>query len=131
METDRVITPTTHNWRAPHSVVRKVLTEERCEFRDHVLRLSMDDRCRRFCGAVNDAFITRYCLEGRGYPRVVIGFWVDRVMRGAGEIIFPSSNGDPGVPGRRSRQDRESARQPARARARTEVRRPDKPGCGR
>jgi RimJ/RimL family protein N-acetyltransferase len=98
VETDRVITPTTHSWRAPHSVVRKVLTEERCEFRDHVLRLSMDDRCRRFCGAVNDAFITRYCLEGRGYPRVVIGFWVDRVMRGAGEIIFPLPDGDPGLP---------------------------------
>lgn len=95
--TDRLIAPATHSWRALHTVVRKALAEEHSEFRDHLLRLSMDDRYRRFCGAVNDAFITRYCLEDRGYPRVVIGFWVDGVMRGAGEIIFPLPDSDAGI----------------------------------
>ena len=86
--------PVTDRWRAPHSVMRKVLPAERSEFRDHLLRLSLDDRCRRFCGAVNDAFITRYCLDGHGHARVLIGFWVDGVMRGAGEIIFPAPDSD-------------------------------------
>ncbi len=73
----------------PRGIVRKAKRSERSDLVAHLLRLSPEDRYRRFCGAVSDAFITRYALGDTAHPRVVVGYWVNGVMRGAGEIFFP------------------------------------------
>ena len=67
---------------------RKLTAGERRLLRDHLLRLSPEDRALRFLSAVSTDHIEQYCSRVDEYHRIVIGYFVDDVMRGAGEIVF-------------------------------------------
>lgn len=73
--------------RAP-GLFRKLRTGERDELRKHLLRLTVDDRCMRFCGTVSEAHIDYYCTHADDRYRLVVGYFVDGTLRGAGEIVF-------------------------------------------
>lgn len=67
---------------------RKLLGSERVLLRDHLLRLTPDDRALRFLSEVSAEHIEQYCARVDDHFRIVIGYFVDGVMRGAGEIVF-------------------------------------------
>ena len=69
-------------------IYRKLLTSERADLREHLLRLTVEDRCMRFCGGVGEAHIDYYCAHADDRHRLVVGYFVDEVLRGAGEIVF-------------------------------------------
>jgi len=65
---------------------RKLLASEREALRDHLLRLSPEDRGLRFQAAQSDAAITAYCAAidwRRGY---VVGMFEAGMLRGVGEL---------------------------------------------
>jgi RimJ/RimL family protein N-acetyltransferase len=67
-------------------VYRKLLASEREALRDHLLRLSPEDRAPRFQAAQSEAAITAYCAAidwRRGY---VVGMFDAGVLRGVGEL---------------------------------------------
>lgn len=76
---------------------RKLDSAERPLLRDHLLRLSPDDRALRFLSEVSVEHIERYCACVDEHYRIVIGYFVGGSMRGAGEIVFNA-----GTPGRAS-----------------------------
>lgn len=76
--------------RAMRPVYRKLLASERSLVRDHLLRLSPDDRCRRFCGVVDDAHIVRYCTLDDGHQRIALGYWDQGQLCAVGELVFLS-----------------------------------------
>jgi RimJ/RimL family protein N-acetyltransferase len=76
--------------RAIRPVYRKLLARERSLVRDHLLRLSPDDRCRRFCGVVDDAHIVRYCTLDDGHQRIALGCWDQGQLCAIGELVFLS-----------------------------------------
>lgn len=67
---------------------RKLSAAERPLLRDHLLRLTPDDRALRFLSDVSVAHVEQYCSRVDDHYRVVIGYFVAGVMRGAGEIVF-------------------------------------------
>ena len=67
---------------------RKLASIERPLLRDHLLRLSFDDRALRFLSGVSADHIEQYCSRVDEHYRIVIGYFVDGVLRGAGEIVF-------------------------------------------
>lgn len=67
---------------------RKLDSAERPLLRDHLLRLSPDDRALRFLSEVSVEHIEQYCACVDEHYRIVIGYFVAGVMRGAGEIVF-------------------------------------------
>jgi len=75
-----------HVSRLPH--YRKLLRSERELLAGHLLRLTHDDRCMRFCSVVNDEHLLRYAALDDGRQRIVIGYFVGGVLRGAGELVF-------------------------------------------
>ncbi len=68
------------------SAIRKLWVGETDAYRDHLLRLDLESRHRRFSGAVSDEFIARHAVSARGLGVVVQGFFVDGVLRGAAEL---------------------------------------------
>jgi GNAT superfamily N-acetyltransferase len=78
-------------WRAgpapPARLIRKLAAAERPLLADHLLRLPPYDRSMRFMSTVNDDHIVQY-TEREGYQRLVLGYFVEGVLRGAGELIF-------------------------------------------
>src|SRR3954451_10925903 len=68
------------------SLYRKLLPTESVRYRDHLLRLSADDRHARFCGLGSDETIMRYCRAIDWRFTTLIGFFADGVLRGAGEL---------------------------------------------
>ena len=78
-------------WRAgpapPPRLIRKLAVDERPVLADHLLRLPPHDRSMRFMSTVNDAHIVQY-TQRTDYQRLVLGYFVDGVMRGAGELIL-------------------------------------------
>ena len=55
-------------------------------FRDHLLRLDQQSRFDRFAMAASDDFLRAYAARCFGIDDVIIGFFVDGVLRGAGEL---------------------------------------------
>jgi GNAT superfamily N-acetyltransferase len=66
--------------------IRKLWVGETDAYRDHLLRLDVDSRQRRFSGAVSDEFIARHAASAQGVGVVVHGFFIDGVLRGAAEL---------------------------------------------
>ncbi|MGH6790554.1 MAG: GNAT family N-acetyltransferase [Pseudolabrys sp.] len=67
-------------------MIRKLWIGETDAYRDHLLRLDMDSRNRRFSGAVSDEFVSRHAASARGSGVVIYGFFVDGVLRGGAEL---------------------------------------------
>lgn len=55
-------------------------------FRDHLLRLDTQSRFERFAMAASDDFVRGYAEKCFGIDDVIFGFFVDGVLRGAGEL---------------------------------------------
>lgn len=66
--------------------VRKLWPTEADAYRDHLLRLDRESRNTRFSGAIGDEFIARHAETIRDFGVIVHGFFVDGVLRGAGEL---------------------------------------------
>lgn len=66
--------------------VRKLWPTETDAYRDHLLRLDPESRNTRFSGAVADEVIVRHAATANEFGVVVHGFFVDGVLRGAGEL---------------------------------------------
>ena len=67
---------------------RTLTSAERPLLRDHLLRLTPDDRALRFLSEVGVDHIEQYCSRVDDHYRIVVGYFFDGVMRGAGEIVF-------------------------------------------
>lgn len=67
-------------------IVRKLWAAEAEVYRDHLLRLDRESRNTRFSGAIGDKFIARHSASIRDFGVIVYGFFVDGVLRGAGEL---------------------------------------------
>ncbi len=68
------------------SAIRKLWVGETDAYRDHLLRLDMESRHRRFSGAVSDDFIARHAATAGEVGVVVHGFFVEGTLRGAAEL---------------------------------------------
>jgi len=66
--------------------IRKLWINETEAYRDHLLRLDRDSRYRRFSGTVSDDFIADHAATANAPSAVVHGFFLDGVLRGAGEL---------------------------------------------
>ena len=67
-------------------VVRRLWPSDMPAFRDHLLRLDAPSRHDRFAMAVSDEFLANYAERCFGIDDVIYGYFVDGVMRGAGEL---------------------------------------------
>lgn len=67
-------------------LIRKLWTVETRVYRDHLLRLDLESRRNRFCGAIADDTIRSYAATTHGPDVVVHGFFVDGVLRGAADM---------------------------------------------
>ena len=67
-------------------VIRKLWISETDLYRDHLLRLDGESRRNRFGGGVSDDFIRSYVDLAIDLDAVLHGFFVDAVLRGAGEL---------------------------------------------
>ena len=76
-----------HNGR-----IRKLWVAETDVYRDHLLRLDPVSRRSRFGGGVSDQFIETYVVLANGLDSVIHGFFVDGILRGAGELRPLGSN---------------------------------------
>ena len=75
-----------HDQLTDGGVIRKLWIGEADHYRDHLLRLDIDSRHSRFGGAVADEFIRNYVTTTFGLNAVVHGFFVEGMLRGAGEL---------------------------------------------
>ena len=66
--------------------IRKLWIGEADKYRDHLLRLDLESRSNRFGGGVPDEFIRNFVALTLSLDAVVHGFFVDGVLRGAGEL---------------------------------------------
>ncbi|MCB1543461.1 MAG: GNAT family N-acetyltransferase, partial [Rhodoblastus sp.] len=67
-------------------VVRRLWPSDMPAFRDHLLRLDAPSRHDRFAMAVSDEFLANYAERCFGIDDVIYGYFVEGVMRGAGEL---------------------------------------------
>ncbi len=67
-------------------VVRRLWPSDSSAFRDHLLRLNAQSRHDRFAMSVSDEFLTNYADRCFGIDDVIYGYFVDGLMRGAGEL---------------------------------------------
>ena len=67
-------------------VIRKLWIGEGAKYRDHMLRLDPESRNSRFAGGVSGEFIRKYVDLSSALDAVVYGFFLDGIMRGAGEL---------------------------------------------
>ena len=67
-------------------LVRRLWVSDRTPFLDHLLRLDRESRHNRFGGAVSDEFLGQYASRCFGADDVIYGFFVDGILRGAGEL---------------------------------------------
>lgn len=68
---------------------RSLFPWEHHQFGDHLLRLSLDDRRKRFLGIVSNEFVRRHAREILTNRRSkVIGWFDDGRLRGAVEIVW-------------------------------------------
>lgn len=69
-------------------VYRKLVPAEIGLFRQHLLRLTREDRHCRFAGHVSDAVIAEYCGKVDWFRSVIIGCFIDGSLRGVAELRF-------------------------------------------
>jgi GNAT superfamily N-acetyltransferase len=67
-------------------MIRKLWISETDAYCDHLLRLDLESRRRRFSGAVSDDFIASHARSATGLSVVVHGFFVGGILRGAAEL---------------------------------------------
>jgi GNAT superfamily N-acetyltransferase len=67
-------------------VMRRLWPADMPAFRDHLLRLDSQSRFERFAMSVSDEFMSNYAERCFGIDDVIYGFFVDGVIRGAGEL---------------------------------------------
>jgi GNAT superfamily N-acetyltransferase len=75
-----------HNVLVDGGTIRKLWPGEADKYREHLLRLDAESRRNRFGGGVSDDFITGFVTLTLSLDAVVHGFFVDGVLRGAGEL---------------------------------------------
>jgi GNAT superfamily N-acetyltransferase len=75
-----------HDLLPQNGRIRKLWVGETDIYRDHLLRLDSASRRSRFSGGVSDEFIDAYVAVANGLDSVIHGFFVDDVLRGAGEL---------------------------------------------
>ena len=63
-------------------LIRKLWPVEATAYRDHLLRLDLESRRNRFCGAIADDIIRSYAATAHGGDVILHGFFVDGVLRG-------------------------------------------------
>jgi GNAT superfamily N-acetyltransferase len=76
--------------------IRKLWVAETGVYGDHLVRLDPRSRRSRFGAGVSDAFIRNYVALANGLDSVIHGFFVDGVLRGAGELrpLGPALTGE-------------------------------------
>ena len=67
-------------------ILRRLHAGDMAAFKAHLFRLDPASRHDRFSCAVSDAYLERYAGKFFGPGDVVYGFFVDAVLRGAGEL---------------------------------------------
>ena len=67
-------------------LIRKMWIAEVDRYRNHLLRLDAGSRRRRFGGSVSDDIVRRHADLVFGPGRVIYGFFVDAILRGAAEL---------------------------------------------
>ncbi len=67
-------------------VVRRLWPSDMPAFRDHLLRLDPESCHDRFAMAVSDEFLVNYAERCFGIDDVIYGYFVEGIMRGAGEL---------------------------------------------
>ena len=67
-------------------LIRKLWDVEAHAYRDHLLRLDLESRRNRFCGAIADDTIRSYAATARGPDVILHGFFVDGVLRGTADL---------------------------------------------
>jgi GNAT superfamily N-acetyltransferase len=67
-------------------VYRKLVPAELGLFRDHLLRLTPEDRHCRFSGSVSDAVIDAYCRNVDWFRAVIIGCFIEGRLCGVAEL---------------------------------------------
>lgn len=67
-------------------VIRRLLPADGAGFREHLLRLDPESRYDRFGMGVSDDFLRQYADRCLRFDDVIYGFFVDGVLRGAGEL---------------------------------------------
>jgi GNAT superfamily N-acetyltransferase len=75
-----------HDLLPANGRIRKLWVAESDIYCDHLLRLDPCSRRSRFGAGVADAFIRNYVAMANGLDSVIHGFFVDDVLRGAGEL---------------------------------------------
>ena len=73
-------------------VIRRFWPADLSAFREHLLRLDAQSRYDRFAMSVNDEFLIRYAERCFGIDDVIYGYYVDGVLRGAGELRAVGNN---------------------------------------
>jgi len=73
-------------------VIRRLWPADLSAFRDHLLRLDAQSRFDRFAMAVNENFLMRYAERCFGFDDLICGYYVDGVLRGAGELRAVGNN---------------------------------------
>lgn len=68
------------------SVFRKLLPSEAEKYRDHLLRLSPEDRHMRFAGTVSDARLNDHCAKFDWNSSYIIGYFVRGELVGGCEV---------------------------------------------
>lgn len=69
---------------------RKLVPVELPDYRDHLLRLTLPDRQSRFHCAITPLTIAEHCSKLDWFKTIVIGFFMDGVLRGAVELCASS-----------------------------------------
>jgi hypothetical protein len=67
-------------------MIRKLWISETDAYCNHLLRLDLESRRRRFSGAVSDDFIASHASSATGPSVMLHGFFVGRFMSGATEL---------------------------------------------
>ena len=75
-------------------VFRKLLPYEIWRLREHLLRLSAEDRRLRFFAGVGDEYIADHCRRIDGLRAIVIGYFESGILRGAAELHLDKDFGD-------------------------------------
>jgi RimJ/RimL family protein N-acetyltransferase len=66
--------------------MRKLLPSEASTLRDHLTRLTPEQRSLRFMGALNDVAVREHCERLNWFRAVVIGYFDAGELRGAAEL---------------------------------------------
>ncbi|MBV8262959.1 MAG: GNAT family N-acetyltransferase [Candidatus Eremiobacteraeota bacterium] len=72
----------------------RALIQKKDLLRDHLLRLDLDSRRDRFNGFLDDSFIERYAARCDEDGTLIIGYFVDGLVRGAAELHPPGGSPD-------------------------------------